>query len=178
MDEASGSVDVVLMDGTDKIERVDESMIRAIDQDSHTLPPPATHADEGIYCLGDLVTVALKVEAEDGPEEHPVEARITSIDAAQGLYSLKYADGSGMVLTGISGEALTPVFKQHQQCIVLLGRDGRPGLESVTESGTVTAVLERGEEDDEVETYTVRLASGREVQVGVRRCFSAVGRGL
>ena len=94
---------------------------------------------------------------------------MSGASTGSGLYALEPTDGSGATLTGVPGEALTPVIPPGDQCTVLLGRDGSQSFQSVAEPATVTEALATGLDDEEIERYVVRLNSGREVRVGARQ---------
>lgn len=156
-----GLVDVVLMDGKNKIERVDETMLRNVDQDIHDLPKNADHCDKGFFRRNDIVEVHL----ESNPEV--TEAKLVKVIAKKGVYDLEPI-GGGEVITRVLGRFITPKLAKGKKCSVLLGRDGSKAFRSVVEAGIV---MEVGESSDEkFDKFAVKLnSSGRIVNVGERQ---------
>lgn len=157
--DRNGLVDIVLMDGTDEIERVDETMLRSVDQDSHELPKNCDHCDKGFYRKNDVVDVKLKGKNE------VIEAKVVKVIAKKGIYDLEPTTG-GETMTRVSGRFIMPKVLKGKKCGVILGRDGDKEYQSDVESGSVVEV---GENNDKFDQYTVKLRSGKTVKVGARQ---------
>ena len=139
-----GLADVVMMNGSEKREVVDETLVRSVDQVSHALPKDTDHSDKGFYRKNDVVWVNVEGSGK------MISAKVTKVIAKKGIYDLAPEGEHGMEeMTRVSGARMSPHVPEGKKCLVVMGRNGHEqdgtSIHSVCEAGVVKAYTDSGE---------------------------------